>query len=86
MCRFSVTASTAGRLTRIDNRWLARAAKLAGAPLAAAAGVEVHVRLGDRVEVGQPLFTLHAQAAGELAYALQYVTSRPPIFEVSEAV
>ncbi len=83
--RHVVTASFAGRLARVDNRLLARAAKLAGAPVAACAGVDVHVRLGDRVEPGQPLFTLHAQAAGELAYALEYVTSRPPIFELSEA-
>jgi thymidine phosphorylase len=42
------------------------------------------VRLGDIVRPGQPLFTLHAQAPGELAYALQYVASRPAIFQLSE--
>jgi len=47
-------------------------------------GIDVHARLGDQVEAGQPLFTLHAQAPGELAYALQFVRSRPPIFQISE--
>jgi thymidine phosphorylase len=82
--RHVVTAAFDGRLASIDNRTLARAAKLAGAPIAPAAGVEVHVRLGDHIQRGQPLFTLHAQAPGELAYVLEYVSSRPAIFEISE--
>lgn len=82
--RHTVASPSTGRVSRIDNRLLARAAKLAGAPTAAAAGIDVHARLGDQVEAGQPLFTLHAQAPGELAYALQFVRSRPPIFQISE--
>jgi thymidine phosphorylase len=82
--RHVVEAPAAGRVAAIDNRVLSRAAKLAGAPKAPAAGVDVHVRLGDIVRPGQPLFTLHAQAPGELAYALQYVASRPAIFQLSE--
>ncbi|MBI5716357.1 MAG: thymidine phosphorylase family protein [Burkholderiales bacterium] len=79
-----VEAPSPGRVTAVDNRVLSRAAKLAGAPKAPAAGVEVHVRLGETVRRGQPLFTLHAQAPGELAYALQYVASRPAVFRLSE--
>ena len=79
-----VEARSGGRVTAIDNRVLSRAAKLAGAPKAAAAGVDVHARLGDIVQRGQPLFTLHAQAPGELAYARQYIETRPPIFQISE--
>lgn len=82
----TVESPGTGRVTRIDNRLLARAAKLAGAPTAPAAGIDVHARLGDRVEAGQPLFTLHAQAPGELAYALEFVRARPPIFQISENV
>jgi thymidine phosphorylase len=80
-----VAAPAAGRVTGVDNRVLSRAAKLAGAPKAPAAGVDVHVRIGDLVQAGQPLFTLHAQAPGELEYAQQYLASRPPIFRISEA-
>jgi thymidine phosphorylase len=29
----------------------------------------MHVKLGDEVERGQPLFTLHGESGGELAYA-----------------
>jgi len=45
----------------------------------------VHVRLGDAVERGQPLFTVHAQAPGELAYALTYVHGHADVVEVREA-
>ena len=78
----AVAAHCDGRVGAIDNRRLARAAKLAGAPQDAAAGAMIHVRLGDRVATGQPLFTLHAQAPGELAYALAYVDAQSPIVEI----
>ena len=78
----AVAAHCDGRVGAIDNRRLARAAKLAGAPQDAAAGAMIHVRLGDRVAAGQPLFTLHAQAPGELAYALAYVDAQSPIVEI----
>ncbi|GAB3466137.1 thymidine phosphorylase family protein [Massilia terrae] len=81
----TIEALASGRITRVDNRLLARTAKLAGAPTAPGAGIDVHVRLGDRVDVGQALFTLHAEAPGELEYALEFVRSRPPIFQISES-
>ncbi|MDZ7788994.1 MAG: thymidine phosphorylase family protein [Xanthomonadales bacterium] len=62
----------AGVVTRFDNRRLAQVAKLAGAPGAPAAGVYMHVRLGDRVEAGQPLYTIHAETRGELNYAREF--------------
>ena len=77
-----VTATHAGRVAAIDNRLLARAAKLAGAPDAKAAGLNIHVRLGDTVQPRQPLFTLHAENQGELAYALDYVAGKPNIVQV----
>jgi len=77
-----VTAPTAGRIGAIDNRRLARAAKLAGAPSDPAAGAEIRVRLGDRVDIGQPLFRLHAESRGELAYALAYVEAQAPIVAI----
>jgi len=77
-----VTAATAGRVVRIDNRRLARMAKLAGAPRDPAAGAVLHVRTGRAIAAGEPLLTLHAQSTGELAYALSYAASHRPIIEV----
>jgi thymidine phosphorylase len=84
-CREDVVAPTSGRIGAIDNRRLARAAKLAGAPRDPAAGAVIHVRLGDAVAAGAPLFTLHAESPGELAYALGYVRSQAPIVAVDPA-
>jgi thymidine phosphorylase len=79
----SVIAARRGAVMRIDNRRLARLAKLAGAPHARAAGLELHAGVGDRVERGQALYTIHAESPGELAYALQYVSSRHDIVQVA---
>ena len=80
-----VPAQRAGHVAVIDNRRLGRVAKLAGAPHDPAAGLELHVRLGDRVTPGQPLYTVHAAAPGELDYALAYAESADGIIGVEEA-
>jgi thymidine phosphorylase len=82
--RHPILAQRGGRIASVDNRRLARVAKLAGAPDAKAAGVEVHVRLNDRIEPGQPLYTVHAEAPGELAYALEYAAANASIYQVNE--
>ncbi|MBA3912031.1 MAG: thymidine phosphorylase [Rhodobacter sp.] len=74
-----VGALEAGRIAAIDNRRLARLAKLAGAPGNPAAGLTLAVRVGDTVVKGQPLFHLHAGSAGEIAYAIEYSTGAPAI-------
>lgn len=77
-----LTAETAGRVAEIDNRRLGRLAKLAGAPDAKAAGVVLHVRLGDAVEAGEPLVTLHAETEGELEYGLEYAAANADLITV----
>lgn len=71
-----------GTIRAVENRKLARVAKLAGAPRAVAAGLELHVGVGSRVEKGQPLFTLYAEAPGELSYASSYASQTVGIFEI----
>jgi thymidine phosphorylase len=71
---------------QIDNRRLARVAKLAGAPRAPSAGLMLHVRVGQAVTRGEPLFTLHAEAPGELEYALAYAASGGEIIVLEEAL
>jgi thymidine phosphorylase len=77
--RLPLPAPASGCVTSIDNRKIARLAKLAGAPEANAAGVEMHVRVGDTVEAGQPVCTLHAETPAELNYALDYAASTEDI-------
>ncbi len=77
--RFPVPAPHSGFVIEIDNRRLARIAKLAGAPVSPAAGVDFHTPIGTRVEAGEPMFTLHAESPGQLAYARAYVEAGPPV-------
>jgi thymidine phosphorylase len=51
----------------------------AAAPASVAAGLAIHVRLGERVECGQPPSPLHAHAPGELACARRYHDTHPAI-------
>lgn len=80
-----VETHRSGRVASIDNRRLAKAAKLAGAPASKAAGIDLHVSLGSVVEANAPLFTVHAQTHGELSYALEYIQNEAAIISVEEA-
>jgi thymidine phosphorylase len=42
----------------------------------------LHARLGDDVAQGQPLMTVHAEAEGELAYALEFAAANPDIVQL----
>jgi thymidine phosphorylase len=75
-------APYSGRLVSIDNRKLATVAKLAGAPMAKAAGVALQCRLNQMVDAGAPLSTIHAESPGELDYAAAYAVSDGPIFGI----
>jgi thymidine phosphorylase len=75
-----VVATAAGRIIEVGNRRLARIAKLAGAPRARAAGIDLHVACWSRVEIGTPLFTVHAETPGELQYATSSLAAGPDAF------
>jgi len=79
-----IRAPNSGVVAYFNNRFIARLASLAGAPNAKAAGIELHVTLGDEVEAGAPLFTLHAEAPGELAYALDFLDGHTDVIRIEE--
>ncbi len=73
-----LVATRAGVVTRIDAMAVGLAAWRLGAgrarkedPVQAGAGVELHVRPGDEVSVGQRLLTLHTDAPDRFARALE---------------
>jgi thymidine phosphorylase len=70
---FDVCASTSGTVTAIDNFFLARLARLAGAPISPGAGVDLFRKLGDRVEQGQPLYRLYAEFPSNHEFARDFV-------------
>lgn len=82
--RMEIVAASSGVLATVDNRIIARVAKLAGAPRQKCAGVRLLVRVGDAVLKGQPLYEIHAETPGEATYARDYAKSRPDVLRISE--
>lgn len=78
-----IVASRAGVISAIDNRKLARLAKLAGAPHRMSAGIKFYTPLNAVVENGQVLFTLYAESPGELEYALDYYGTSNSIITIT---
>ncbi|MBO6515094.1 MAG: thymidine phosphorylase family protein [Bacteroidia bacterium] len=70
--RHKIKADCTGTVTKVNNRTLAKLAKLAGAPNAPSAGVDFFVTLNSEVKKGQTIFEIHAESKGELSYALEY--------------
>lgn len=58
-----------GIVIHANNRSLNEIARRAGAPKDQAAGLVLHRRVGDAVEAGDDLFTIHAERAEKLAEA-----------------
>jgi len=77
-----IEANKTGKVVAIDNRRIARIAKLAGAPASKVSGVDLHTPVGARVKKGQPLFTIHADSPGELDYALSYLEEQEEIINI----
>ena len=48
-------------------------------------GYRMLAETGAAVEKGQPLFTVHAEASGELDYAMDYITSQEDIITIRQA-
>lgn len=82
--RYELIANQSGSVSSVDNRLLAKVAKLAGAPADPAAGLEIHVKLGDLVEHDTPLLTVHAENSGELNYAVEFLLEHPNVIGLKE--
>jgi thymidine phosphorylase len=64
-----VLARASGTVIAIDNQQIARIARLAGAPKAQGAGVDLARKLGEPVQAGAPLYRIYAASASELQFA-----------------
>lgn len=83
--RRDIVAKTPGRIVSIDNRRIAKVAKLSGAPEAKAAGIELQKHIGDSVRPDDCLYSIHAESSGELAYALEYAVANQDIIKMAES-
>lgn len=80
--RYAVRSSFSGTVTEINNRKLAKAAKLAGAPREPSAGILLHVKTGSRVELNDLLYEVFSEAEGELNYTLNYINNQTDLISI----
>lgn len=71
--KHEVLSEKDGIVKAIDNRRLALIAKLAGAPKSPSAGILFLSPLGKKVNKGDVLFIVYAEAKGELEYAIDFM-------------
>jgi thymidine phosphorylase len=81
--KIDITAEKAGVLKRIDNRKIAKLAKLSGAPKSKSAGIFMNVHLGEPIKENQLLYTIYAESKGELNYALEYKNNHNDIITIN---
>jgi thymidine phosphorylase len=77
-----VESPVSGAIINIDNRYISRVAKLAGAPESKSAGIELLTSLNAIVCKSQPLFKIHAETKGQLEYALHFLKQGHVIFQI----
>jgi AMP phosphorylase len=75
----TVEARRDGRVSHANNRLVNETARRAGAPKDAGAGLDIAVGVGDPVDRGAPLFTVHAETAGKLDAAVAFARENQPI-------
>jgi thymidine phosphorylase len=80
--KHDVLSEKEGIVRAIDNRKLARVAKLAGAPKSPSAGILFLAPLGKKVTKGQVLYVIYAEAEGELEYAIDFMKSNNNIISI----
>ncbi|KTD10838.1 thymidine phosphorylase [Legionella gratiana] len=80
-----IVAAKAGKVSLIDNRRLAKLAKLAGAPKSKSAGIDLHVHVGESVEKGESLFTIHSESSGEFHYACDVLRDKQDVILLGES-
>lgn len=80
--KYDVLSRYEGIVKSIDNRKLARVAKLAGAPKSPSAGIVFNAPLGRKIKKGDLLFTLYAETTGELEYAKAYLNDMNGIIKI----
>lgn len=66
-----VNAPWPGYVVGMNNPSLVSLARLAGAPQDHGAGIQLHAKTGERVDRGQPIFTIHADRPWRLKLAVE---------------
>ena len=66
---FDVLSKKNGAVKWIDNIYISKIARIAGAPHDKGSGIYLHKHLGDKVRKGEKLFTIYSESRHEFEYA-----------------
>ncbi len=80
----NILSEKSGVVSEMDNRKIARLAKLAGAPDVKTAGLYLHKKTGDQVNIGDLLMTIHAESKGQVLYALDYYKQHKNMIQIGD--
>jgi len=72
-------APTDAYVTHVDNTAITLIARAAGAPFDKGAGVRIHVKAGDKVKKGDPLYTIYAESSTKLSQAYSLSLKLKPV-------
>ncbi len=76
---YTVKSRASGTIFHIDNKNISKIARIAGAPKTKGAGVLLHKTRGNRVEVGDALFTIYSEREDLLDYAIKALEKLEPV-------
>ncbi len=76
---YTVESPIEGAVTYIDNAAITTIARAAGAPFDKGAGVYLHKKVGNRVDKGEPLFTIYSSSSTRLQEAINLTTRFNPV-------
>ncbi|MBD3190075.1 MAG: AMP phosphorylase [Candidatus Heimdallarchaeota archaeon] len=74
-----ITATKSGKIKTINNFYITEIARRLGCPGLKDCGVFIHHHVGETVEKGQKLLTLHAKSKEELSETVSYLSNNEPI-------
>ncbi|MEM0378421.1 MAG: AMP phosphorylase [Thermosphaera sp.] len=76
---YTLTSPIEGAVTHLDNAAISTLARACGAPYDKGAGVQLHAKVGYRVNKGDPLITLYSNSASRLETAINLISQYHPV-------
>lgn len=74
--KFEFSAAKPGRVKEINNIFISKVARMAGAPQDAAAGLYLHKHIGDFVKRGEKIFSVYSESKEKLCYAKNFLKEK----------
>lgn len=77
--KFNFMSPKNGKITDINNLFIAKTARLAGAPKDKAAGIYLYKHVNDKVRKNEKILTIYAQNNQKLRYAREFLKKNNPV-------